>query len=248
MMPITTVQQGRPRTWRFPRPMVVDQVALAVMLWAGFALTVLCVIIGINYFSGSLNYSVWETASQAVPWYCAIMTGRVLYQVFPMFVAHGRTRRNAAIEAGISSAILAAVAAMLTVVGYLLELALYRSNDWSTNLEEDHLYSRHSQIGTIFLESILIYLVWAGMGAFVGATLYRFGSIGWFSVLPAAAVASLVGIFWATDSPFFSEALDRFRPEFAGTIPMAIVSSLIGVTIFSGFIWAVVRDVPIVKR
>lgn len=215
------------------------------MLWAGLVITVMGIAAGIAYFS-DVTESVWVSASNIASWYVAFMCGYVIYQSVPMFIAHGRTRRDTAIEAVIFLTSFAAAAALLITAGYLIEYGIYEIAGWPRDMPDDHLFTSHGDVLAIFWEYWLSYLVWAVSGGLVGAAFYRYQSNGWLALIPAAILVSLAGVNSGTQ---FMGFILRWLPSVETSSPLlftslAIASFVIGLVLT----WPFIRDLPIHNR
>jgi hypothetical protein len=233
--------ESRSRTWGFPRQLLEDHLALALMLWAGFVVVVAGITLGIAWL-GTVTGSVWEPATSVVPWYVAFMSGYVLFQVMPLYISHGRTRHDTAIEMVVFVVIFAATAALLVCLGFLLERGFYAIAGWPLDFSDDRLFSSHLDLLPMLIENLLVMLTWAASGALVGAAVYRSPDTGWLSLAPAALFVSLSGGF----SAGFMGVLARIIPAFdASSLPLATVVSLSGFLVALWLTWYIVRDVPL---
>ena len=239
-----TERTNAPRTWRFPRPLVEDQLMLAGMIWVGFVITVLAVIFGIDRWS-QIQMSIWEQASKAIPWYVAFMSGYVMYQVIPMYVAHGKTRRDATIEWGIFAGLFAVLAAVLSTIGYALEWFLYWAMAWPHELDNEHFSTSDTAFGMMLIEALLQMVVWSAAGGLVGACVYRSSSYGWVALLPAGLLVSLSGV--GTDAGPFAFVMGLL-PDVTPDLLLAFPLAVIGAAVALAGLWVLMRDMPIVKR
>lgn len=248
-MNTSTVGTRRPvsggRTWRFPRLIIGDHVALAALLWLGFMVTVIGVAVGTAYFN-EVTESVLGYASTFVPWYVAFMSGYIVYQYVPLSIAHGRIRRDCAVEAVVFMVVFAAAVALLMVASYLVEYVVYELADWPRDLAGTHLFSSHTDVLAIFWEYWLTFLVWASAGGFAGAAFYRYDAGGWLALIPAGALVSLAGM---RSGPTFMGFIFRWLPSLETTsIAVFTVVAIAGFAIGLAITWPILRDVPIHKR
>jgi hypothetical protein len=235
------------RTWRFPRLILTDHLTLLLVIWTvAITITILTVIVVAQV--RDIVISGWEAFSGLAPWYIAVIGGYLFYQVVPVFVAHGRTRRDAGIETATCLGIVTIAAAVLIVVGYLIEYVVYGIAGWPREIPDDHAFTSHLDVARIFIEYWLAFLVWSTAGAFVGAATYRSKDIGWFSLIPAMLLVSLAGIGTAPGAApaeilagwWFS--VDNASLALAAGITVVCVGAALAMT------WAVVRDVPLRNR
>ncbi|MGH2534682.1 MAG: hypothetical protein ACRDJW_20680 [Thermomicrobiales bacterium] len=233
------------RTWDFPRRMLGDLIGLTLLSWAGFVVVIAAIIAGIAIFD-TVDESVWESVAGAPPWYTAFIGGYVFHDLLPLYVAHGQTRRDFAVQATIFTVIFAAAAAVLMAVGFLLERVLYRVADWPQALSGDQLYSSPTDVPLILVEFWLVFLVWTAAGALIGAGFYRSNETGLFTLLPATVVIAAIGIAVGSDWGPFGALIDRVVDE-PGNLPLA-ASIAIGLGAFAltlATTWPLVRDIPI---
>lgn len=232
------------RTWRFPRIQLEDQLWLDLFVWAGAAVFSMAVVTVVSFFR-SIEISAWDIANGIAPWFIGIMSGWIMYTQVPLFVANGRTRRDSYIEWLIVAAIYPVWTALLTTIGYLIERGVYDLAGWSLSVNEDHLFTSHTDVGTIFVEYLLTFSVWVAVGGFVGVSLYRSQDIGWVSLIPAAFLLAFSGALDRGEIGFFG-FITRLIPALDATsmavaITMAVICSVIAVTLA----WLVIQNMAL---
>ena len=232
------------RRWPFPWVIAEGQVVMALLAALGYGLAVACVVVGIAR-RGTITGSIWEPAANAVPWYTGFIAGYLVFQMVPMLVANGFTRRDAARSVSAVVALLSAVAALVTTLGYLIEYVAFRWQGWPLAIGGDHLFTRHTQVGEILWESLLTMALWSAIGSFIGAALYRWEHAGWLAFVPAGLILSAVGIFITARPPFFNDAIERALPDWGRSLPMATVATLVALAGCGGILWWIVRDMPL---
>jgi hypothetical protein len=72
-----------------------------------------------------VTQSVWDPIAGLSTWLLAFVGGYYLHTYVPMFVTHGRTRRESAIGAEVFGGVLVVLMAALATIGFALERALY---------------------------------------------------------------------------------------------------------------------------
>lgn len=241
----TTAPGNAPaRTWRFPRIQLEDQIVLAAIAWILTVVATFGIVLVVDRFF-DVTISAWEIAVSVAHWYVGIICGWLMYVHVPLFVAHGKTRRDAIIETGITAGIVAACAAILMSVGYLIEELVYEWRGWAGAIDADHLFRSRTDFGMILLENVLAFLVWAAVGSFVGISLYRSQNAGWLSLVPGALILGLTGSFDRTDGGFFG-IVTRFIPAADITSPVnAALISMVGAALAGGAAWLVARDMSL---
>jgi hypothetical protein len=234
-----------PRTWTLPRRMLSDLVGLTVVTWGVSLLVVAGIIAGIARFGTVDNSIMSDMASGLARFYAAFIGFYVARYLLPPYVTHGQTRREFAERAGVALIVHAAVFALLMTVAFALEYGLYRVADWPQNIDDAHLYGSGGQLHLIFLEHLLVFLVWTAAGALIGAGFYRSDEVGLttlpLALIPIAATGIALGDSWGP----FGFVLDRIADP--GTFPIAAVI-LVAVASFLATLamtWPIVRDVPI---
>ncbi len=235
------------RTWRFPRMLLKGHIIFGSLMWVGLVVVSLAVAAGFAWLT-EVPGSIWEDLSQAAAWYVGGVSGYVVYQAVPMLIAHGRTRRDTAIETVIFMGVFAAVAAALVAVGYLIEYAIFGVAGWPRDLSSRHLFSSHLDIGLVWLQSWLTFLVWAASGALVGAAIYRYPDNGWLALVPASLLVGLIGVF---TQAFWGPAgwvVERFLSIEGPSLPLAIAAAIACAATSLAMTWPIVRDLPIRNR
>lgn len=233
----------RQRTWRLPRLLLEDHLALAGMSWGGLIVTVMAVVTGVSFFR-DIVVSGWEIAAGIVPWYAAFIGGYVLHTMLPLHIAHGRTRRDFAIEAAIFGGIFTIVVALLTTLGFLIEQGVYAIAGWSRGTPDNHLYASYTDYATIFAEYGLTILVWTAAGAFVGASIYRSSELGWFSLVPGLGMVAIAGLARAESGQPMGFILNRLPETGSGSLALTALLSLVSLLIGIGLTWLTMRDTP----
>jgi len=232
----------RPR--RFPWIIASGQIALTLLYAVGFAVAVAAVVISIAW-RADVTGSIWEASANVVPWYPAFMAGYTFYQVVPMLIANGKTRRDASLDAAQVIGAQTVVIALLLTLGYLIEWAVYRWQDWPMGIGGDHLFTRHTEVGAIFWESLLTIAVWSALGAFIGAAFYRYDVWGWLSLIPALAILSFVGLFITTRAPFLVIVIELVLGNWGRTLPGATFAVAVALVVSGAMLWRIVRDMPL---
>lgn len=238
------IVERQERTWRFPRIQVEDFLGLTLMIWAGLCVFTFGVTIVVSFFR-DIAISGWEIASGVAPWYLAIMSGWVMFQYVPMFIANGRTRRDSMIEWTIFAPIFAVSGALLITIGYLLEYIVYGIAGWPRVLENDHKFASHTDVVPMFTEYLLTFLVWTAVGGFVGISFYKSDDVGWFSLLPATLLVGAVGTFTQSVIGPFSFVVDRLTGLTTSSWPIAILVGVVATLVALWGAWMVLRDMPL---
>ncbi|MGB3329633.1 MAG: hypothetical protein WBA46_11810 [Thermomicrobiales bacterium] len=235
---------ARRRPWSFPWIVAEGQIAFTLLSALGFGLVIAAVVAGIAWKS-TITSSIWESATNAIPWFSAVLAGHTLFQVVPMMIANGRTRRAAMIDAAQVIGATTVVITLLTTLGYLIEWAVYRWQGWPRSIGGGHFFTTHSQVGAIFWETLLTMAIWSALGAMVGIAFYRYDQYGWLALIPAAGVMVLTGVFMTTRTPVFDNVMDRYFSDWGRSLPVATLGAVLGLAITGALIWRIVRDLPL---
>src|SRR5690606_21013086 len=100
-----------------PARLLEEQIGLAALIWIGFTLLVLAIILGIAYFA-DVNASVWDPAATQAPRWFALFIGVYLANtILPLHITHGQTRREFSIQATVFIILFAAALATLITIG-----------------------------------------------------------------------------------------------------------------------------------
>ena len=218
-----------------------EQALFLVMVWAGFSLTILLVTFGVSIFR-EIEVSGWSMGSSAARWFVFAIACYLAYSVLPLHVTHGQTRRDFAARFMAFVPLYGALTALLTVLTFYIEGAVYAMMGWPHVIETGALYD--SALGPVaFLEIWLIAAVWTGAGGMVAAGWYRNGWLGGLLTTLAVLVALLSATTMGDhDTPFFWVG-SQFGLE--PSIPLAIVSHIAFLALFYAIFWFVVRDMPV---
>lgn len=178
-----------------------------------------------------VEISGWNVVtSQIARWFLFWAGIYVMHNVFPVAVAHGRTRREFLGAASGFSVVLALVMTLAAWLGFVVEGGIYALMDWHA---DEH--------GTP-LRYFMMFLVWCAAGMFCAAAFGRFGAAGIFSVaigLPLMIVTS-APVPGSGSLPFVRD-IPLFGSGWFGLSVLAFLVVLAGT-------WAVARDMPVRAR
>lgn len=235
-----TAAQSRRNPWI----LIQGPLSFTLLTAVGFGLVVAGIVVSIAWRS-NVTGSVWEAAANAVPWFAAVMGGHAFFQIVPMLIANGFTRRDASLHGLRVIGVTTLTITLLTTLGYLVEWIVYRWQDWPRGIGGNHFFTNHSQVGVIFWETLLTMALWSALGAMVGAAFYRYDQNGWFSLIPAGVVMVLVGVFMTTRTPVFDNVMDRFFSDWGRSLPLATLATAAGLALAGALLWRIVRDLPL---
>jgi hypothetical protein len=217
-----------------------------VFLWLLFVGFV-ALVIGVVASFTDIRTSGWEKATQLPRWYAGAIGVYMTALYLPVYVAHGRTRKEFIRQApGAILAVTTVLAALMTA-GFAIEYVAYRIAGWPQTLSSTHLFDTPTDFGPIFVQHWLAFLVWMVAGTFLGAGFYRNPGLG-FLMLPVALLAvslvegSLGGNATVSALPPLLSLFDLI-PQ-SGSIERALATAA-GCSAAGWVItWLVVRDLP----
>ncbi|WP_214103738.1 hypothetical protein [Acrocarpospora catenulata] len=235
---------------KFPTRLLAANMVFAILLWVGFLLLVGAITAGIAVF-GQVSGSVWDPASQLARFY-ALFTGVALAREYlPMYIAHGQTRRQFGAQAAVTITLFAPFLSVLITLGYLLENVLHGVAGWPQGISRDHLFGSTSEIGLIFAEYAIEFLVWTVAGALMGAGFYRWEGGGVVTIPVGIAMVLVSSGALGTDLriPFlFLTMLNRLRLDLQESLPLGLAVGLGTFAVGLALAWAIIRDVPLRNR
>jgi hypothetical protein len=232
---------GRVATW------LGAELFFYFLAWAGIAVLILAVSLGVEGGLGSVDGSTWEGLVTTAHY--VLLAGGIglVVNFLPMYVAYGITRRHflaGALPVGVGLALLAALAGTLV---FALEGAVFDVADWRHVLEnaaDRHIYDRPDQYGLILPELAVQFAAHLVSGMLIGAAYYRLGGgLGTLLIVPAVvpAVVSEMALGGGWVGVGINRALDLTPPSTATGLAIAIAATALGAV----GVWAVVRDMPI---
>lgn len=241
-MPAMSLRQSsRSYPWR----MFEELLGLTVLIWVGFMVVLGALVTAIAIFS-DVEISVMSEADGVVAPYVGFIGGYMMYSLLPMYVANGTTRREFARHAAMFAPVFALAVALLMQIGFLLEWALYSAMDWPRDVNSEHLYSSATQLHLVFIEHLLVFLVWCVAGAFVGAMFYRSSQLGSYSIPLGLLAVSAAGIAVRGEWGPLGSVYERVT---GGPADLPLVASILialaSAAAAGWLVWLTIRDIPI---
>ena len=74
----------------------------ALLVWAAFWVLVTLITVGLG-LTGRLTQSAWEVAAQLANWYALFVGVALIHEYMPLYLGHGRTRRQFAAEGAVKA-------------------------------------------------------------------------------------------------------------------------------------------------
>ena len=228
---------------RFPALPLIDHLWFGFFAWV--SALVLTFIVTLVLSSRVELVSGWEIASGAALWFVAFMSGYVMFEFMPMFVANGRTRQQCLKNWFVYVPVYAAWGTLLVTIGYLLEYVYYGVAGWSRVIDSDHLFSSHTDVGPMLGEYLISLLVWAGVGGCIGAAIYRWKNVGWLSILPGVVLVGAVGSFSKSSLGPAGFLTHRFPDLAVSSWPLVILVGTLCLAMAMAGTWLIFRDTPL---
>jgi hypothetical protein len=171
------------------------------------------------------------------PRVCFYLVNRLL----PVYVAHGRTRREFLGSVAVFVAGAGAVLAALLAAGFALEAVLYRIMDLPQRVAPERLFDSPTQYPTIFLNYWAMLVVWTTIGLLLAAGFYRSGGNELLVIAFALAMVAVSGYGIGFNGlPFVGAVVDAADLPLAGSLGLCLAALLPGTAVT----WALVRDLP----
>jgi hypothetical protein len=229
------------RTWTIARLLFATHLPFLLICWAVFAVAVLVLTIGIAV-RGEITRSVWDPAVTVVRWFALGYGLYLLNRLLPVYVAHGRTRREYLRSIAVFTVGGAAVLSALLTLGFALEAELYRAMEWPHRVAPERLFDSPDQYPLIFLSYWAMLLVWTTIGLLLAAGFYRAGGSELVVVLLALAMVVVTGFAIGFNGlPFVGAVVE------VADVPLAVTLGLCAAGLLPGaaLTWVLVRDIPI---
>lgn len=217
------------------------------ILAGGYFLAVLSVVGVVSAFT-DIRISGWETGSQLIRWFVGGVGVYLTAIYLPLYILHGRTRREVAGDSAIFAGIYAVLVAGAIAAGYAVETFIYRITGWSQTLDNLHLFDSPDQYHLIVLEHVIVLAVWIAAGAMLGGAFYRNGLLG-MALIPVA-LAAVMAIETGTGPGHFGPVppplLEAIGLELGAYPPLGAVGiSVACCAVLATATWWIVRDIPI---
>lgn len=230
-----------------PRRLLRDHLEFALLVWAGFVVFVLAVILTVAYFR-DIEVSGWDRAIEVVRWFGLGIGAYVGYSVLPLHVTHGQTRREFAQQAVVFGLIFTLVLAALVTVGFVLEMVLYQLADWPQEVAEGQLFSSANELHLIFLQSWLLMALWFAGGMLIGAGWYRGAWFGSLAIIVAMLAAAVSGLSLSNNVGLFGAPLEWLTGSEVLSAPLGVAVHVVTVIVVLAIGWLFVRDIPIQNK
>ncbi|WP_020390084.1 hypothetical protein [Kribbella catacumbae] len=233
MTAITALPGSATSTGRLQRVVMSMMFGLRPMI-AGYWLVMLVTfLIGglIAQLIGSgIDHSIWDYGTQSPKYFSAAIGITLTPALFSLMIAHGVTRRMFALAGSIILVGAATATAVIWVLAYQVEHAIYASAGLDQTLSNPHLFTKTSQVGLVFTEFFLLILAHEVAGWLIGIGFYRFGFFKGLLLLPlglvpAAAAELLLVAQWLADA---LRSTGYHRPSLAIGVPGVLAVSVLG--------------------
>ena len=166
------------RTWTIARLLFATHLPFLLVACGVFIAAVLVITFGIDLW-GTVSRSVWDPAVSIVRWFALGYGLYFINRLLPVYVAHGRTRREFLRSVALFVVVAGTVVAALLTLGLALEGVLYRAMDWSHRVEPERLFDSPGQYPLVFLSYWAMLVIWMTIGLLLAAGFYRSGATSW---------------------------------------------------------------------
>jgi hypothetical protein len=216
------------RDWAIARLLFATHLPFLAMVWAVFAAAVLVLIIGIDLL-GTVTRSVWDPAVSVVRWFALGYGVYLINRLLPVYVAHGRTRREFLRSVALFVVAAAAVVGGLLTIGFALEAVLYRVMDWPHGVEAERLFHSSGQYPLVLLSYWAMLVIRTTIGLLLGAGFYRSGGNELVAVVLALAMVVVTGYGIGFNGlPFVGAVLGVAEVPLAVTLALCLAGLLPG--------------------
>src|SRR5688572_422289 len=117
-----------------------------VFLWLIFVGFV-ALVIGVVALFTDIRTSGWEKATQLPRWYAGAIGVYMTALYLPVYIAHGRTRREFLKQSPAAILVTTTVLALLMAIGFGIEYLAYRVAGWPQALSSTHLFDSPTDFG-----------------------------------------------------------------------------------------------------
>jgi hypothetical protein len=230
--------------WAIARLLFATHLPFLALCWAGFAAAVLALTFALA-LRVDLDRSVWDPAVSVARWFALGYGVYFVNRLLPVYVAHGRTRREFAASMAVFLVAASAMVAALLTLGLALEGVLYRAMDWPRQVDAERLYDAAGPYPLVLVSYWALLLAWAAIGLLLAAGFYRSNGSELVAIALALAMVAVTGYAIGFDGlPFLGAVVDLARVPLAGTLALFLAGLLPGAAVT----WALVRDIPIRSR
>jgi hypothetical protein len=227
--------------WAIARLLLATWLPFLALLWVVFAAAVLVLTIGID-LRGTITRSVWDPAVTVVRWFALGYGLYLVNRMLPVYVAHGRTRREFLRSVALFLVVAGAMVAALLTLGFALEGLLYRTMDWPQRVAPERLFGAPDDYLVIFASYWAMLGAWTVIGLVLAAGFYRSGGAELLVVGLALAIVVVTGFGIGFNGlPFVGAVVDVADLSLAGNLALCLAGIVPG----AAATWALVRDIPI---
>ncbi|GGI08224.1 hypothetical protein [Egicoccus halophilus] len=217
---------------------------LAGLFWV--SVTVLTLVVSVRV---DITTSGWQVGTQIARWFVGAIGVYLTAVYLPLYVAHGRTRRETAVQLAGFGVVYVVLAGVLITAGYALETLVYALAGWEQGVEPTTFVTAATDHPRLLGQYLVLFAVWHAAGGLLGAAFYRGGGHGALALVPA--VGAVIGIEWAAGTrdtglnalPFFQDLAGGSAPAVGS--PVVAAAGLVAAAVLVALTWLVVRDLPI---
>jgi hypothetical protein len=203
---------------------------------------------------GTFGGSLVAGSTQLVLWY-TLAIGVYLTGVYlPIYIAHGRTRREILQGSLLFAAGFAVIVSLLIGLAFVLEAGAYKLLGWSGRLADPHPLGGLAAASQTLTTLVASFLVFTVVGMLCGAAFYRSIPLGLVSLVPAFLVVSTIQLITAPIRTVGGSSASSIAgiplPDVLTDVPLgtAVGLCLLAVTATSVATWLIVRDIAVRPR
>jgi hypothetical protein len=218
------------RIRRVLRAMLIGLRPMLVGYWLVMVVAFLLIGVTFQVVTGVVDHSMWDYGTQSPKYFSAAIGITMTPAFFTVLVAHGVTRRMFAAAGSIYLVGAAASTALVWVLVYQVEHALYAWQGWTQALANPHLFTKTSQVGLVLTEFFLLILSHEVAGWLIGTSFYRFGFWKGLAMLPLGLVPAIAAELLLV-AQWLAQALantNYHRPPLAVAVPGVLLVSALG--------------------
>lgn len=231
----------------FPRRLFNEFVVFGALCWAGFALVMLLIPIGVS-FVRPIEFSGWSMVQQVIAWFALFIGFHVGWGGVEQYVTHGQSRRTFLKSVAIFVFAWSAAMAALSAATYFPEALIYNIAGWPQQILGIAPYDNVLHTPLVFLDTWLTLALWTAGGFALGIGWYRGTLAGTVSILLCLLMAGLSGLSSAQDEgPLGFLVRESVLPQ-EPQLWLALVVHLACTAALLAFSWWAGRDVPIKKK
>lgn len=227
----------------FPKRVLVDQGAFALLSWPVYTLFVFAVTFVVSLFR-DVSASGWDMAGQPMRWFAFAIGIYLGWSVLQLHVTHGGTRKGFMVQMLVFVPIFVALLTVIFALSFMLESGYYALMGWPQGIDDGALYSGPFDLPMVLLQYVLIFALWTLGGLLIAAAWYRSAILGAAAIPLGLAAVSVSALVLGGEGEGPMVWVSQVLPIQPGP-PVATIAHLLLAALFAGLTWLAVRNVPI---